>query len=830
RGLSAGNLSAEQLQEWLFPTLDRAYAGLLDEDSRRGMLRSLSEQLVAQELGAVFAPTALSTAAPDSAATDTAVTGTAATGPVQTAPAMPAQEADEGVADEDWDFGEDEFELEDPEYLNAPVTRAYDLGQSADQSRLIADLGRVSGVQSVMICRENGEVMQMRSLKDLSALGSVVAATVLLLRGRSLRLMSAQVGGTVVCVRPLGSYAVAVLASPEVNSERGPAAGRAEPGSGRERRLNHRPRAFSGAAAALLGAVLFTWPAAQAQDLGTYRQLTAELGRAQSVRPSDVGAALTELDRAEASFAALRPTLRDPQLSQSVQGTLDRARAALARTPADLQAQTIYAQALLRQALFTQTLQDLLEGRSGAAEEGSDTPARLKQLAQDFGLETAETAALSQSAQAGQLGAVAARLQRAAARQIVRELKPWQTEGNTPPPTQDEAYLRLTRASGWHLHLAELAGTPAPASYTAALTQLARGDLTGAAQPVRQLSAAAELTAQQLTQVLNTQAPAQATRATPPVAPSPAATNVIAVPQKPATDQAPQAAAASGGSLVTVTSQPQQAPGEVGQGAAGPVYAALARALAAAANQDRAAGHAALQQALAALNALPDTWQGPAAADLARHLQALSRSPAIAPGDIAAEITELQALEQQVQENQLALTIAQLRHVTSNFWSAKVQAAAFLLLTLLLPLPFYFKFRALGHQKGEWPLIVTGIGMLVVPAFGEGLIIMLTWLGTVLDSLLLQNAGLLSVRHSPLGHFLWWLFTLIGVLLMTAGFYQLSRRRAQVASAKARWASARTHGTGLSGPSAAPPTPETPGSKLTGWARLHQPPEQDQTE
>ncbi|GHF93147.1 hypothetical protein GCM10017783_01310 [Deinococcus piscis] len=200
QGLDAAELSAEQLQGLLFPALDRAYTDLLDEDERRRMLRALSEQLAAQELGAVFTPTA-------------ATTDTLTQLGEQSSLAAESEDTDS----EDWDFGEDDFELEDPEYLAAPVARAYDLSQGADQTRLIAELGRISGVQSVMVCRENGEVVQVRSLKDLSALGSVVAATVLLLRGRSLRLMSAQVGGTVVCVRPLGSYAVAVLAGPEVN-------------------------------------------------------------------------------------------------------------------------------------------------------------------------------------------------------------------------------------------------------------------------------------------------------------------------------------------------------------------------------------------------------------------------------------------------------------------------------------------------------------------------------------------------------------------------------------------------------------------------------------
>ncbi|WP_261664518.1 roadblock/LC7 domain-containing protein [Deinococcus sp. Marseille-Q6407] len=200
QGLPAGQLTSGQLQGLLFPELDRAYSGVLEDEPRQRLLRTLSEQLVAQELDAVFAPAPAAETELDTAGSQTET-----------------DTEDAAESGEDWEFGEDEFEFEDPEYLAAPAARSYDLSSAADQNSLIAELGRVGGVQSVMICRQNGEVVQARSLKDLTALGSVVAATVLLLRGHALRLMSAQVGGTVVCVRPLGDYAVAVLADPEVN-------------------------------------------------------------------------------------------------------------------------------------------------------------------------------------------------------------------------------------------------------------------------------------------------------------------------------------------------------------------------------------------------------------------------------------------------------------------------------------------------------------------------------------------------------------------------------------------------------------------------------------
>ncbi|RTR29909.1 roadblock/LC7 domain-containing protein [Deinococcus radiophilus] len=194
QGLSGRTLEADQLEVLLFPELDSRLenaidTGVLSAEDRRAALRHISELLAAQQLEAMM---------PGGAAQ-------------QNASAL------DDLAEDDWEFGEDDFELDDPEYVSAPSLRRYDLSQSADQDRLITELGRVSGVQSVMVCRQNGEVVQSRSLNDLTKLGSVVAATVMLLRGRSLRLMSAQVGGTVVCVRPMGEHAVAVLADPGVN-------------------------------------------------------------------------------------------------------------------------------------------------------------------------------------------------------------------------------------------------------------------------------------------------------------------------------------------------------------------------------------------------------------------------------------------------------------------------------------------------------------------------------------------------------------------------------------------------------------------------------------
>ncbi|GAA5437122.1 roadblock/LC7 domain-containing protein [Deinococcus aquaticus] len=111
----------------------------------------------------------------------------------------------------------DDFEFEDPEYGGMLEGRAYDLSTTLDQDALIQLLGKLSGVQGVMVCRSSGEVLRSRSVKDPAGLGSVVAASAMLFQKRALRLMSADLGGQTVCMCPLGAYCVAVVANSQAN-------------------------------------------------------------------------------------------------------------------------------------------------------------------------------------------------------------------------------------------------------------------------------------------------------------------------------------------------------------------------------------------------------------------------------------------------------------------------------------------------------------------------------------------------------------------------------------------------------------------------------------
>lgn len=127
--------------------------------------------------------------------------------PVQ--PRLVAAEAD--------DFGDDDFEFDDPEYAAPLQGRQYALTRSEEQDALIRDLGRMQGVLGVVVTRAKGEILKVRALRDASRLGSVIAATAMLLRQSGLKLLSADLGGQTVCMRPLGDHCVAVIAGPQVN-------------------------------------------------------------------------------------------------------------------------------------------------------------------------------------------------------------------------------------------------------------------------------------------------------------------------------------------------------------------------------------------------------------------------------------------------------------------------------------------------------------------------------------------------------------------------------------------------------------------------------------
>ncbi|EYB67068.1 roadblock/LC7 domain-contain protein [Deinococcus phoenicis] len=194
QGLTPEGVQAQDMQRVLSGPLLTRLSGVLPPERARAELQTLSGQLQMQY---PKAPT-LFVGAPLAAWDETAGMTSTSWGDAQ-------------------QFSADDFEFDDPEYTAAPTERQYALGSAAGQDALIRDLGRMQGVQGVMVCRANGEVLRERALSGATNLSSVIAATALLFQKRSLNLMSADMGGQTVCMRPLGPYCVAVVAGPGVN-------------------------------------------------------------------------------------------------------------------------------------------------------------------------------------------------------------------------------------------------------------------------------------------------------------------------------------------------------------------------------------------------------------------------------------------------------------------------------------------------------------------------------------------------------------------------------------------------------------------------------------
>ena len=123
---------------------------------------------------------------------------------------------DEGAAS--GELSADDFEYDDPDYSAFQGEgRSYDLSGEAGQDELLSDLARQPGVQGVVLCAQDGRVLRSRAQQGGAAVGSIVAATILLFRSRRLSILSADLGSVKVCMRPLGAYCVAVLGGEQVN-------------------------------------------------------------------------------------------------------------------------------------------------------------------------------------------------------------------------------------------------------------------------------------------------------------------------------------------------------------------------------------------------------------------------------------------------------------------------------------------------------------------------------------------------------------------------------------------------------------------------------------
>ncbi|WP_216323839.1 hypothetical protein [Deinococcus aestuarii] len=499
--------------------------------------------------------------------------------------------------------------------------------------------------------------------------------------------------------------------------------------------MNPFPRRF---AAPLALAAALAAGTAGAQDLAAYRALAASLEAASQARPASAERALAQLDRAETALAGLAPSLRNPQIAGGLSDALGRARGALARTPAEVQAQVLLARGLMRRALYDQTLTLLADSPGKGAEE-------VRLLGREFGLGAAAGAALAGDAGAARPERVAWRLQRAAASKVGLALGAARAE-RTPA-----AYLNLARAASWFTVVQDAGGAGGlqVAGFDEALRQLTAGDtagLTATLRTLRQGAAALNAALATAPRVVAPVVQSTAENQTPPQATSPAPT-----PARQAVRPPPQ-------------TSPDRAGGVDG------AYAALGRALTAAGHGDGEGVRAALGRARAALSAAPGDLSAAGGYDgFLETLTAAQDRRAPRPADVQALIAGLGAVEREAAGERPSRLDAASAGASHSFGGG-LRAAVFLGLALLALVPLYLLNLAFGGRNASWRAITAGLVLLLLPVFLEGVFGFLGWLGDRLGVPLLAGAGTLTLTQGAYGVPLWALTAALGIGLVAFGF------------------------------------------------------------
>lgn len=479
--------------------------------------------------------------------------------------------------------------------------------------------------------------------------------------------------------------------------------------------------------------------AAGAQDLTAYREVAGSLDTAARVRPGSAPQALAQLDRAVAAFDTLEPTLQNRKLASGVRDAMGAARAALGRSPAELQAQVELARGLLRKALMDQTL-------SGLSGGGGNGAAQLQLLAREFGLQGASGQALVTAGTSGRLPEVAWRLQRAATGKVNAAL------GSVQPRQDAASYLALARATGWFSVVQDAAGVGdlRLSQFGNALRQLAGGDtagLTGSLQDLRRGM-------QAFTATLAAPPAAGTTGSTTP-APEPAAPPRAVTPAAPDPAPTPTPAPVTGGSSM-VSGQTD-------------VYAALARAHAAASAGDTPAAREHLAVAWQALGGVTDTLrQAEGFAALNRRLEGAQALHPLRPQDVEALMGQLANVER-ASQGQPPLTLNAVSGAGMQALSGWARAGLLALLAALAVVPLRYLHLAFGGRNAYWRAIAAGVALLFTPLFLEGLGGLLGALGDTLNSPL-RAALNLTLTQGGYGLWLWVVLSAAAAGLLTYGF------------------------------------------------------------
>ncbi|PTA67602.1 hypothetical protein [Deinococcus arcticus] len=500
-----------------------------------------------------------------------------------------------------------------------------------------------------------------------------------------------------------------------------------------------RPAGLSLLAALSLG----TLGTAGAQDLTAYSALASNLDGAVSARAQSAQAALTRLDAAQQALDTLSPTLRNQQIVRGLTDALGGARAALARTPAELEAQVLLARGLMRKALYDQTLAAL-----SAAPENGD--AQLRLLAREFGLTGQAAQALGQDARAGRLERTAWRLQRAAAARVSAALQGTRAEQTTT------SYVNLARATGWFTTVQDASGvgTLKVSQFGDALRQLAGGDTAALATSLGTLRRGTAA----LNRALATPPAVTGTGTSRPGQSTPPQGGTTPAPQ-PDPTPAP-----------TPTPAPRPTPAAGSAAAVAAAYAELGRAQAAAGHGDAAAAREALAAASSALARVPAPLRDSAA------FTQVTAAAERAQGRSALRVSDVQALigglanaeRQQAGQGVSALDTTSLG--ISRWFSGWLRVLVFLLLALATAAPLYLLNLAFGGRNTYWRAIMTGLGLLMLPLMLEGVFGFLGALGDIFGAGALRGLTNLTLTQSAYALPLWALLSAVAIGLMAFGF------------------------------------------------------------
>ncbi|MFK7603864.1 hypothetical protein ACI3L1_16805 [Deinococcus sp. SM5_A1] len=503
----------------------------------------------------------------------------------------------------------------------------------------------------------------------------------------------------------------------------------------------------------LLTAALLGAGSAGAQDLGAYRALAADLDGAVTARVTSAAQALTRLDAADADLKKLAPSLQNRQLVSALQGSLERARGSLARSPAELEAQVLLARGFMRKALYDQTLTLL-------ASTPANGTAQLRLLAGEFGLSGAATQALLDDGAAGKLPRVAWRLQREAAGKIGAAL-------NTAQPTQSPAtYLNLSRGMAWFTAVQDApgAGDLKVSQFGDALRQLTVGDVGALGTSLTALRQGNAGFVKSLASAPSGAAVTPSTTPTVPVTVTPART-----PNAAAAD--PTAATPSNASRPTASANARPARTDAGE-----VYAALGRALTAAGHGDPALAREQLGLAGTALAAAPLSLRGAQGYDaLVFDLGAAQARTALRPDDVQALIATLSGLERRAAGQPVSVLDNVSADVARGF-GGWLRVLVFALLAALAFVPLYLLNLAFGGRNTYWRAIASGLALLLLPVFLEGLFGLLGAIGDLTGVGALRAASNFTLTQNAYGLPLWALSAALAIGLTTFGFRGLCQQ------------------------------------------------------